>query len=88
MGDWEGGNRYAAELESYSGAEPLPLTEFFVARGRVLAALGRDAQRCDLIPELHRLITEAERLGLLIALPTLRSALAHIDPDAIRQVER
>ena len=87
MGDWERTNQYAAQLEAYTRHEPLPLMQFFIARGRVLAAIGVDARRRDVIPELRRLTTEAERLGCLIALPALRSAAARIDPDALIQTD-
>src|SRR5262249_45158573 len=45
MGDWERTNQYAAQLEAYTRHEPLPLMQFFIARGRVLAAIGQDAGR-------------------------------------------
>ncbi|MHC4094219.1 MAG: tetratricopeptide repeat protein, partial [Planctomycetota bacterium] len=40
-GDWEGAERYATALEEYTQPEPLPLTDFLIARGRALAAHGR-----------------------------------------------
>jgi len=84
IGDWDGTDRYAAELESYARDDPLPLAEFVVACGRVLAAVGRGRGN-DLIPELHRLIGEAERLGFLIAVPALRSAISRIEQEAMRR---
>jgi hypothetical protein len=74
MRDWDRAKQYAAQLEAYTRAEPLPMMAFFTARGRVLATIGQDARRSDLVPEVQRLIAEAERLGSLIAVPALRSA--------------
>jgi hypothetical protein len=54
-----------------------PSCKFFIARRRALAAIGRDARRHDVIPELRRLTAETERHGCLIALPALRSRCAH-----------
>jgi class 3 adenylate cyclase/tetratricopeptide (TPR) repeat protein len=82
--DWERANQYAAQLEAYTRAEPLPLTAFFVARGRALATIGQDARRFDLFPEVNCLIAEAERLGCLMAMPALKSALA--DRNAIGRI--
>jgi hypothetical protein len=85
MGDWGRSDRYATELEIYTRAEPLPLTEYFLARGRILSTIRREKSRGDLRPEVDRLIEEGERLGYLIALPALRLAaeeLAHHDRAA------
>lgn len=39
-GDWEQAERYAAALEDFTRPEPLPWSEFFIARSRALAAWG------------------------------------------------
>jgi hypothetical protein len=75
MGDWQRADRYATELEQYTRAEPLPLYEFFIARGRALAAAGRDPQCRDLLAELRRLVREGDRFGHAIAVAALRSAI-------------
>jgi hypothetical protein len=74
--DWDEVDRYAASLETYTGPEPLPWTDFFIARGRALAALGRG--RVDAAPSaaLIRLREEGQRLGLVTALPAIEAALA------------
>jgi len=74
--DWDEVERYAAELETFTSAEPLSWCDFFVARGRALAAYGRGNRDDTLIEELARLRDEAERAGLKAALPELESALA------------
>lgn len=42
QGDWDAADRYAGAYAAYTAAEPLPWCDFFIARGRSLAALGRD----------------------------------------------
>jgi hypothetical protein len=73
--DWSSVERYAAALEDYTRAEPLPLPAFFIARGRTLAAFGRGRRDAALSAELGRLRDDAERMGLRIALPALETAL-------------
>ena len=68
-------DRYAAALEDYTRAEPLPLSDFFIARGRALAAFGRGRRDAALAAELERLRHDADRVGLRIALPALETAL-------------
>src|SRR6266550_3399124 len=41
--EWSEAERYASALEDYARAEPVPWTDFFIARGRALAAAGRGA---------------------------------------------
>jgi ATP/maltotriose-dependent transcriptional regulator MalT len=41
--EWSEAERYASLLEAFLAAEPLPLIDLVVARGRALAAAGRDA---------------------------------------------
>ena len=47
-GEWDEAERLAAALEDFTRPEPLPWTDFYVARGRALAAWGRGTEgRCD-----------------------------------------
>jgi hypothetical protein len=75
-GDWEGVERSAAGLAQYTRSEPLPFSDFYIARARALAARGRD--RFD-TAELERLREEGERLGLRVALPEIVKAIEEID---------
>jgi tetratricopeptide (TPR) repeat protein len=75
IGDWEGVERYAVALEDYTRPEPLPWCDFFIARGRALAAWGRGRRDAEILPELQRLRADAERIGLTTALPALHEAL-------------
>ena len=77
-GEWEEVERFAAALEAYTRPEPLPWSDFFITRGRILAAFGR-GQRDDVtMQELKRLRDEAERVGFKTALPALEEALATV----------
>jgi hypothetical protein len=73
--DWELVERYAEALEDFTSIEPLPRTDFFIARGRALAAFGRGGRDGAMIDELRRLRDEAERIGMTTALPALEAAL-------------
>jgi class 3 adenylate cyclase/tetratricopeptide (TPR) repeat protein len=77
-GEWEEVERFAAALEAYTRPEPLPWSDFFITRGRILAAFGRG--QCDdvTMQELKRLHDEAERVGFKTALPALEEALATV----------
>ncbi len=75
-GDWEGVDRYATALETYTGPEPLPWFDFCMAWARALAAFGRGRRGKATIQELQRLRDEAAGASLLTALPALDEALA------------
>lgn len=75
-GRWEAATRYCGKLQAYAAAEPLPWTEFTIARGGALARFGRGERGSDLIELLHRLRDEATGAGIQNALPALETALA------------
>ncbi len=75
LGNWNAAETYAQALEDFTRAEPLPWTDFFIARGRALAAFGRGRRDAATMDELRRLRDEAERIGLTTALPALEKAL-------------
>ncbi len=75
-GDWDEVERYAAALEDFTRPEPLPSSDFFIARGRALAAFGRGQRDAATTEALQRLREEATRVGLVTALPPLDEALA------------
>jgi hypothetical protein len=75
-GNWDRVERSAAELEQYTRSEPLPFADFYIARGRALAAFGRrQSDMTELAAELERLRYEGERLGLRVALPGINTAI-------------
>jgi class 3 adenylate cyclase/tetratricopeptide (TPR) repeat protein len=73
---WDDVERRCRALEDYTRSEPLPRTDYFVARGRALAALGRGQRNETTARELQRLRDEGARIGLAIALPAIDKALA------------
>lgn len=75
-GDYGEVERYASALEDFTRSEPLPWSDFFVAQGRALAAVGQGRRDDAVTVELERLRAEGERLGFQTALRDIRSALA------------
>jgi tetratricopeptide (TPR) repeat protein len=80
LGEHEEAERYAAALEEFTRAEPLPWSDFFIARGRALAAVSWCQRDAALTTELERLREEGERLGLETALTEIRTALKRDAP--------
>jgi tetratricopeptide (TPR) repeat protein len=83
-GAWDSVEHYAALLEDFTRAEPLPWSDFFIARGRALATFGRGRRDAALMTELEHLRSEADRVGLMTALPALEAALASTALDGSR----
>ncbi|MCH7796776.1 MAG: tetratricopeptide repeat protein, partial [Proteobacteria bacterium] len=75
LGDWNGAESCAQALEDFTRAEPLPWSDFFIARGRALAAFGRGGRDAATIDELRRLRDEAEGIGFTTSLPAIEEAL-------------
>jgi len=73
--DWDGADRFAAALEVYTGAEPLPWSDLIIARGRALAAYGRGKRDDAIATELRRLRDQADRVGLKVLVPAIDAAL-------------
>lgn len=76
LADYDEAERFATALQDYTRPEPLPWGDFFIARGRVLAAFGQGKEDDAIRSELKRLRDEAGRLGLMLALPRLEAALS------------
>ena len=74
--EWDEVERYAEALEKYTGPEPLPWSDYYIARGRALAAHGRGEREDELRAKLRELKDEAERVGFSPALPAIEAALA------------
>jgi tetratricopeptide (TPR) repeat protein len=73
--DWAAAEYYAAALGDYTRAEPLPWTDFTIARGRALAAWGRGERDAAAVERLRALYDQAERAGLRSAAGALEAAL-------------
>ena len=74
-GEWDEVNRFALALEDYTKDEPMPRTDFYIARGRALAAHGRGERDQATMGELQRLYDQAKEIGLKLTLPALEAAL-------------
>ena len=72
--DWTSVRSYAEQLEHYTRDEPLPWSDFFIARGRVLANLESGGAVPSLMEEVTRLRQEAQSKKLAVALPALEQA--------------
>ncbi len=72
---WDSVERYCAALEAYTSEEPLPLTDFFIERGRALAVVGRDGLTPEAAGRVRRLCDSAREFKLRVALPLLESAI-------------
>ena len=79
MEDWALAEHYALTLAAHTSAEPLPWSDFFIARGRALAAVGQDRAGRGHREVLLRLLQDAEGLRCIIAMPALRDALARVE---------
>ena len=75
-GAWERVDRYTSALAEYTRPEPLPWSDFFIARGRALADYGRGTRDDESLRTLQRLRDEAEHVGFRTALPALEKAVA------------
>jgi hypothetical protein len=74
--DWQAVDRLCKSLEAYTASQPLPFSDFLIARGRALARLGRDGADPALLADLARLRDLAVAHQLNSALPALDAALA------------
>ncbi len=79
VGDWERVERFAAALEDYTRAEPLPLSDFYVARARALAAHARGSlPPAAVSAALDAARETGTRLNVRIALPAIDAAIAAV----------
>jgi hypothetical protein len=75
-GDWERMEHCAAGLEQFTSSEPLPFADFYIARGRALAAFGRgQSDARELTGQLERVRDQGEQLGIRVALPVIETAI-------------
>lgn len=75
-GDWDSVDVFCDKLEKVTREEPLSWSEFAIARGRLLARLGRGERSDALRTDLEKLAEECERLGQLRQLPSILNACA------------
>jgi tetratricopeptide (TPR) repeat protein len=75
LGDYEAVERYAALLEDFTRSEPLPWSDFFIARGRLLAEHGRGRLGTEGVAALAALRRLGEQLGYAAALTAINGIL-------------
>ena len=71
--------KFAEAFERYTREQPLPWSDFFIARGGALAAFGHGRRDAPEAESLKHLSEEAERHGFKLALAPMRNALSDID---------
>ena len=74
-GDWQAAEDCCLKLELYTSAEPLPWSDFLIARGRALARFRRGERDASLLATLSTLRDKAVAGELLVALPALENAI-------------
>jgi class 3 adenylate cyclase/tetratricopeptide (TPR) repeat protein len=78
IGDWDEAERQARRLEVYTRDQPLPWSDFLIARGRALAAWGRGMRGEAVMGEVRRLRDLAVQKGLMPLAAKLERALAEV----------
>ena len=76
IGDWNGVDANCARIRAYTADEPLPMSEFVIARGTALAQFGRGDHSDALREALLGLQAEGTRAELNTLLPAIARALA------------
>lgn len=84
-GDWASAERCADALADYTRAEPLPWSDFHVARARALARWGKGERSDDLLDEVQRLVGQAASYGFGRTALALEGILAAAGGEAIRR---
>jgi class 3 adenylate cyclase/tetratricopeptide (TPR) repeat protein len=75
LGDWPAAERHCEDIRAYTAGEPLPMSDFIVARGLALARHGRGERSAELSAALVELRDAARRAGLNAALPGIERAI-------------
>jgi tetratricopeptide (TPR) repeat protein len=83
IGDCDGVERQCALIRAYTANEPLPMSEFVVARGLALARFARGERGADLLDELRRLRSSAAQMEANTFLASLDAAIAAFDTAAV-----
>ena len=76
IGDWDGVDASCARIRAYTADEPLPTSEFVMARGTALAQFGRGDRSDALRESLLGLQAEGANAELNTFLPAIAGALA------------
>ena len=66
-GDWDRIEHCVAQLEQYTLSERLPFADFYIARGRALAAFGRgQSDNAELTAQLERIRDQGDQIGIRV----------------------
>jgi tetratricopeptide (TPR) repeat protein len=74
-GDWPGMRHHADRLQAHTRAQPLPWSDFFIARARALADAAGRAPAGALRVELERLAAEGRKVGQRVAVRDIEEVL-------------
>ena len=74
--DWQSVLHYAARLEAYTSAEPLPWTDMLIKRARLLAEVGAKGMSEATRAKLQALRAECQRMGGKTVLVAIEAALS------------
>jgi hypothetical protein len=83
-GTWDRVEYFAQALEDYTRDEPLPWTDFFIARGRALAAYGRGDGGDAATSEIAKLREDGAWRGVKVAVAALDQAVAGAPMAVVR----
>jgi class 3 adenylate cyclase/tetratricopeptide (TPR) repeat protein len=75
FGAWDEVDRYALALADYTSPEPLPRSNYFIARGRALADFGRGKRDATTLQTLQRLRAEVDNNGFKLSRCAIDAAL-------------
>lgn len=75
-GDWDRVESYARHLQDFVAEEPLPWSDFHVAKGRALAAYGRGGRAAEILHAVARLRAQAEDFGDRFSVQVIDEVLA------------
>ena len=71
---WEELEQLVQGLEDYTRDEPLPWSDFCIARGQALASVGRGECDDSIAESLTSLLGQATRMGYKASIPALKDA--------------
>jgi class 3 adenylate cyclase/tetratricopeptide (TPR) repeat protein len=75
---WEELEQLAQGLEDYTRDEPLPWSNFCIARGKALASVGRGECDDSVANSVTSLLGQATRMGYKASIPALNDALSRL----------
>ncbi|MEP6740116.1 MAG: adenylate/guanylate cyclase domain-containing protein [Caldimonas sp.] len=87
MRDWPMVELNCERIRSYTAAEPLPMCDFIIARGRALSRFGQGERSADLHAILVELAAIAKSAEMNVALAAITTALAGFPPPPPQDAE-